>query len=304
MATHGATAVIIQSNPIRPFKGSARRGETDFVEGPDFESWRESILAYCRTNNITDSADIIVLAKTNIDPNSGDAYATIFCCPAFANKNYIFTDHNEFFDTLRSRYTMTHSSPETRMASLLVDMMSLERGANERFSDFMNRVGRLERDMRACRHAYPGISEEAITMVAEGAFLCSLPKECLKDNRWFGKSLDQTSYAFYVRASTRLAARENPDYVSMGSLSKMEAVKKLKASGGEENFMGNQNPRRHDSRDHGNRNRDNRDNKEKCFHCGRMGHKKYECYKHLDQVKKRCLRCKRPGHSKVDCKLN
>ena len=35
-----------------------------------------------------------------------------------------------------------------------------------------------------------------------------------------------------------------------------------------------------------------------------MGHRKFECYKHLDQIKKRCLRCKRPGHSRTDCKVN
>ena len=193
MANQGTTAIITKANPIRPFKGSARRGETDFVAGPDFESWKESVLLYCLANNITSSADIIGVAKSNIDPKSGDAYETLYCCPAFTNKKYVFKDHEEFFNRMRTRYNMAQSSSETRLAALLVDMISLERGPGERFTDFMNRVGKLERELLSSPDDYPCISESAIVMVSEITLLASLPKECLKDNKWFKTpSLDDT----------------------------------------------------------------------------------------------------------------
>ena len=270
------TAIITKANPIRPFTGSARRGETDFVPGPDFESWKESVLLHCLANNITSSADIIGVAKSNIDPKSGDAYETLFNCPAFGNKKYVFQSHEEFFSRMRTRYNMAESSSESRLASLLVDMISLERGSGERFTDFMNRVGKLQKEMLSSLDDYPCIPEAAIVMVSEATLLASLPRECLKDNKWYkAQELDDTCYPFCIRAAARLVSRGNPDYVSMRALSKLKAAKEIKASGGEVNYMSNQRLRRPDLRDQGNRNKDNRDNKEKCFHCGRVGHRKF-----------------------------
>ena len=288
---------------IVPFKGGPRRGEKNFVEGPDFESWMRLILAYCRLNNISDSKDIINIAMMNIDPESGDAYETVYCLPGLLWEN----NHIEWFKKMRARFNADAFSAK-HMMMLCVDMMALEKRSDERFVDFVNRVGRIECKMRVARSQCTNIPKEAITMFAEAALMGSLPRECLKDVNWTRDLSKGNSTELYERATHRLAYRDNPDYVTMKNLSKNAAEKAILLS--RRAYMNYENKQDYsnirDNQTNKNRGNGNGDGKSSqivmCFSCGRTGHKKYQCYKHLDKIKKRCLRCKRSGHSKADCR--
>ena len=276
------------SNYIELYSGPPKVGEDNFEDGPDFTSWKERILEYCEEHKITESEDIIAVAKNHLHHQAGIAYSICFYVSSLKKE----TNHKEWFD----HFQYLCESSNDKNCSLMNKMsalISLNRDKHESFNTFFPKLCKLHAETLLVAKRKGMINAEiVITTMAETNLFKNLiiTDDIAEAFDWrtshFRKNLHQVNTEINKVINSE-KANAFPEYVEKHKNEQGEIVIDLRIVDESKKTENNETASIEEA---------------KCSKCHKSGHVTEECYFVLDEIGKRCIRCKKPGHSRSDCK--
>ena len=293
--------------PIPMYRGPGKTAEDNLTEGPEFDEWKSSILEYCKAYNISNSEDIITVAKNHLNRHSGIAYSICFIITSLKNE----TDHEAWFDHFKFLCEGIKDESCVLM-NKLVALISLDRKHRESFNSFFAKLCKLHTEaLLVAREKNMENAETVITTLAETNLFKNLPKEVTIASDWrnnhFRKALNHVNLE--VDKLIKCLGESVLDKPTLGEIVKQSQIS---FSGIIPNSPTNdmlESLQNLQVKDYSSDEIENEiedeltsDDEIKCSKCHKIGHIKEECYFVLDENGKRCLRCKKPGHSRAECK--